>query len=76
MQHHFQALLRLSETDPVAYRTEVARMRDEEPGHFAEFLEELRDEIEREGWSRARRLSSIAALALGDVDALLAKHRR
>ncbi len=75
MQHQFRALLSLSEKDPTAYRIEVARLRDEEPECFAEFLEELGEEIAREGWSCARRQSSIAALALGDIDALLAKRR-
>ncbi len=75
MAHDFRTLLRLSETDLSAYRVEVTRLRDDDPERFGEFLKELSEALAREGWSRARRISSISALALGEIDVLLAKHR-
>lgn len=67
-----------ADASPEEYRARLAanaRMRTESPEQFQELVEEVRQEIAAEGWSRPRRHSSIAALLVGDVKALLAKHR-
>jgi hypothetical protein len=56
-----------------ATAAENARLRDEHPKVFNEVVEDFRAAIAREGWSRPRRYSSIAALLVGDVKALLEK---
>ncbi len=75
MKGRFLELLTLIDSNPAAYLEEVERLRDEDPERFANLVECMRQEVDREGWSRPRRASSIRALALGQVDELLAKHR-
>lgn len=69
----FRELLDLIEKDPAGYRAEVERMRLEDPERFAALIDCMRQAVGAETWSRKRRHSSLNALVIGDVDALVAK---
>lgn len=71
----FVELARLLEEDPEAYRREVMRLHATAPDVFEAFIRHLRARLEAEEGHRLRRMSSIRAVVLGDLQAVLAKRR-
>lgn len=74
----FDALMALSESDPAKYDAEIKKLNPIEFRAFVEYVRhELARELEEEEGPRPggylRRHSSLAALAVGDIKAALAK---